>query len=279
MSDLPSNPKNPSKRALSYEAIAEILLSFEPEQRKFNPSVVVGVARGGLVPASMVATQLSLPLLSVVTNRVDTQVKWLSPPDTFPDPALPPPRALIVDDIASSGGSLKRVAAFLKSQGFETATCTVVHDENRVDNAPDFSLPCQEWILFPWDKKDTTPGTLAQTRKEDGVVHYQMEKEHVVVDEYIAERDKLPKTVARLPKDLNAFYAAKWLMSEGASTVLIHDLSLAVEIARFAPVLDVVWDDGLRRTRLRSHTMIATTQDIACPENGETRHLSSRKFQ
>jgi orotate phosphoribosyltransferase-like protein len=80
MKDDCSTQKSTAKRSLSYDMISGILLSQEVDQRAFAPDVVIGVARAGIVPSAMVATNLSLPLLSVSSNRTSHKVAWLLPP-------------------------------------------------------------------------------------------------------------------------------------------------------------------------------------------------------
>ncbi|WP_339925630.1 phosphoribosyltransferase family protein [uncultured Cyclobacterium sp.] len=96
-----------TKVPVSFVKISKALSRFP-----FPPTdIVVGIGRGGIVPASLVAHQLNLPLFIASINYRDdsNQPNRESPeflalfPATFPEGS----RILLVDDVAVSGMTLE----------------------------------------------------------------------------------------------------------------------------------------------------------------------------
>lgn len=109
--------------------------------------VVVGIARGGLVPASLVAHQLRVPLAVMRVNYRDDDnkpradaPKLLQPHDLD----LVGQRVLLVDDVAVSGATLRFAASLLG----DVAAVTTLTMKGKADIVlfPEVSS-CVNW---PW---------------------------------------------------------------------------------------------------------------------------------
>lgn len=110
------------KVALAFSEISERLRGLTlPEV-----DVVVGIATGGTVPASLLAHQLGLPLALL---RINYRAEDNSPQRPAPTLLEPPPplggarRALLVDDVSVSGATLEAARAALP--GVEVTTLTL----------------------------------------------------------------------------------------------------------------------------------------------------------
>lgn len=146
---------------VSYDKIASILDSQQNLQRAYNPELVIGIARGGIVPASMIATNLSLPLLLVSAIRSVEQITWLSTPDeklleTLKNRTV---RILLVDDIISSGDTVRRTKKFLEKMNFKVIINVVFYDKKSII-VPDIGICAEQYIKFPWEKKENTFGSM-----------------------------------------------------------------------------------------------------------------------
>ncbi|WP_299432258.1 phosphoribosyltransferase [uncultured Meiothermus sp.] len=98
--------------------------------------VVVGIARGGIVPASMVAHQLGVPLVLLHLNYRDDHHKPHRPQPQLLKPLNFDPTGkhiLLVDDVSVTGATLQVAQAYLKG-----ATLTTLTLKGRAD-----------WVLFP----------------------------------------------------------------------------------------------------------------------------------
>ena len=87
--------------------------------------VVVGIGRGGIVPASMVAHQLGVPLVVLRLNyRDDNNKPRRAAPELIEDPSFDPraKRILLVDDVSVSGATLSKAKEILAGASITTLT-------------------------------------------------------------------------------------------------------------------------------------------------------------
>jgi uncharacterized protein len=127
------------------------------------PDVVVGIARGGLVPAVMIAHLLGLRDLRHVSltrtggdeiNAPKIPVAAACGPGSLGD--LRGRSVLLVDDVAGSGETIEAAAALVSSLSparLRTAVC-VVNDGNwRDGQLPDhIAIRSRRWVVFPWER-------------------------------------------------------------------------------------------------------------------------------
>jgi hypoxanthine phosphoribosyltransferase len=126
------------------------------------PDVVVGIARGGLVPAVMIAHLLGLRDLRHVCltrtagdqiNAPKRPIATACGPDSLGD--LHGRSVLIIDDVAGSGETIEaatRLVGSLRPTRIRTAVC-VVNDGNwRGSHLPDHvAIRSHRWVVFPWE--------------------------------------------------------------------------------------------------------------------------------
>lgn len=121
--------------------------------RRFKPDAVVGLAHGGLFVGDALATAMKKPFFPVHLVRRSRDRASHSPAGIAGEmPALlKGKRALIVDDIASSGDSLEFAVQLAKARGAKAvATATLVARPERY--VPDFTVfTTDTFFVFPWD--------------------------------------------------------------------------------------------------------------------------------
>jgi hypoxanthine phosphoribosyltransferase len=133
----------------------------------FAPSVIIGVARGGLVPAGHLACALDIPTVRTVRARrtsTDDQYSPKQPPQL--DSALsgigPGASVLIVDDIVGTGATAEMVHDHVLASGVaeaDTRFAALVRN-HRASFRPDYCPGiADDWIIFPWEAGwGATPG-------------------------------------------------------------------------------------------------------------------------
>ena len=135
---------------LGYDQIERMIAALLDEAAAWQPDAVVGIARGGLVPAAMAAGILALPLSMVGHDAATGTVTWIGPPASGR-------RILLVDDCCSSGTTLQQTRTSLTASGRECLTLVVVHDPDTVRHVPDLSHPMRALFRLPWERGEATP--------------------------------------------------------------------------------------------------------------------------
>ena len=138
-------------REVAFREIEEGINGFIGENRDFLAGVdfVVGVSRGGLVPAALLATKIDKPLAAVYIDKNDgiffDRGEWIAGKNV-----------LVVDDIIRSGKTLWLVKNYLekccrpKSISF-FALFKVKSLQNEDYRIQSFSREIGEDVVFPWD--------------------------------------------------------------------------------------------------------------------------------
>jgi hypoxanthine phosphoribosyltransferase len=135
---------------LGYDQIERMVAALSHRAEEWRPDEVVGIARGGLVPAAMAAGILALPLSFLEHDKTAAAVTWMGRPASGH-------RILLVDDCCSTGRTLHRAREVLRREGRECLTLVVVHDPDVVEHPPDLSHPMRELFRLPWERGEATP--------------------------------------------------------------------------------------------------------------------------
>lgn len=117
----------------------------------WQPDAVVGIVRGGLVPATMAASMLALKLAMVSWDRAAGRVTWLGP--------KPAGRLLVIDDCCATGATMRGVLASLDQPAL---SLTIVHDPETSGFIPDLSHPMRDFFRLPWERGEATPAARVQ---------------------------------------------------------------------------------------------------------------------
>jgi uncharacterized protein len=141
---------------LSWEMFGELSRALALRvARDYDPEIVIGIARAGVIPAAVVASILRVDFHSIKISRRDGDEQVRDRPailSSAPTSARDR-RVLIVDEIASSGETLRMALAALRNVGpreIRTATSFVRPRGYKPDY---FALETGATIIFPWDRK------------------------------------------------------------------------------------------------------------------------------
>jgi adenine/guanine phosphoribosyltransferase-like PRPP-binding protein len=135
---------------LGYDQTERMIAALLDRAAQWQPETVVGIARGGLVPATMAAGILALPFAMIGFERATGTVQWIGAPAGRG-------RILLIDDGCSTGGTMQAVRAALLREGRECLTLAVVHDPDVTQYVPDLSHAMRTLWRFPWERGEATP--------------------------------------------------------------------------------------------------------------------------
>jgi uncharacterized protein len=123
--------------------------------RDFDPEIVVGIARAGVIPAAVVASILRLDFYSMkITRKEGEEVVRQRPAILSAAPSQAAgKRVLLVDEIVTSGETLRlALAATRDVRPAEVRTATSFARTGGYK--PDyFALETDATVIFPWDRK------------------------------------------------------------------------------------------------------------------------------
>ncbi|WP_461864996.1 phosphoribosyltransferase [Thermococcus sp.] len=124
--------------------------------RSYNPDVIVGIARGGLIPAVRLSHILGDTELKVIDVKFykDINERMERPKIVIPiHGSLEGKRVVIVDDVSDTGKTLEVVIDEVKRLGASEIriACLAVKPWTKV--MPDFYVfRTDKWIVFPWEE-------------------------------------------------------------------------------------------------------------------------------
>ncbi len=122
----------------------------------FNIEVIVGTARAGLFPATVVSVMLRRELYPArVSRRIDDEVKFQHPQwivDVAPD--VQGKVVAVVDEIADTGETLALIAERVREKGARQVFTAALVAHTWAKPMPDVVvLMTDALVLFPWDRQ------------------------------------------------------------------------------------------------------------------------------
>lgn len=154
---VPGGPPRPNEYFdVSWDMFGELCRALALRvAREYEPEVVVGIARAGVIPAAVVASILRLDFYSMKITRKEGDERVRERPAVLS--AAPPQaagrRVLLVDEIATSGDTLRLALAAVRDvRPAEVRTATSF--ARTQGYKPDyFALETDATVIFPWDRK------------------------------------------------------------------------------------------------------------------------------
>ncbi len=141
-----------------FEALLhQLALQLDP----YEPQLILGLVRGGLVPATMLSYMLRRELYPIrIIRRFDTpagQGSWLvRPPDKVRGR-----RVIVVDERADSGQTLALAADEVRRMGASHVRTAVLYAHTWTAPRPDYvCLTRDALMLSPWDREVVVGGQL-----------------------------------------------------------------------------------------------------------------------
>ncbi len=139
---------------ITWERFGELCKELALGVAEYDPEIVVGIAKGGVLPAAVLASLLRREFYPIrLSRRHDDRIVRDHPALLTAIPrAIAGKRVIVVDDIAVTGETLQSAAQEAKRLGataVKTATLFVHGSSQRPDF---FVLETDDLILNPWDR-------------------------------------------------------------------------------------------------------------------------------
>ena len=156
-----SSENNWDLKILSWNEMYNLVLNLADiiKKSEFKFDIIVGISRGGWIPARILADLLNIPKLANITVEFYVGIaKTRKKPTITQSVSLPvkEKKILIVDDLADTGESLKLVSSYLKDQGAsEVKLATIFYKPWSVIIPHYFPQETSQWVVFPWEMKET----------------------------------------------------------------------------------------------------------------------------
>jgi hypothetical protein len=123
----------------------------------YDPELVVGIARAGVIPGSVVASILQRDFASMAVSRVGESSRPTLV--TAPPPSVRGRRVLVVDETCESGETLKLAVSAVRRMGPADVRTAVSIKTGGYE--PDFyALATESFIILPWDRDVIANGEL-----------------------------------------------------------------------------------------------------------------------
>jgi len=125
------------------------------DEKQWRPDLVLGIARGGLVPANYFSQWLGIPLVSYHYALRDHKRMDLF--DNSLIKIVENKKVLIVDDICDEGHTLNGIAEMLEHHACSPRFATLHHNIGQDVFEPHFAgteinkTEKPVWIVYPWE--------------------------------------------------------------------------------------------------------------------------------
>ncbi|MDP2767467.1 MAG: phosphoribosyltransferase [Candidatus Methanoperedens sp.] len=131
------------------------ILSRKIKSSGFEPDLVIGIARGGLVPARIVCDfLLQKDLAAIKVEHWGIAATLGKAKIKFPLPIdISGKKILIVDDVADTGDTFSVIMDYIKEKAPSEVKTAVLHYKTCSTSVPDYWVERQDewkWIIYPW---------------------------------------------------------------------------------------------------------------------------------
>ena len=133
----------------------------------YKPDIIVGIARGGLVPSRILADLLETRDFAIITIEYYVGIGQKSKEPVLKQclhTQLPDKKVLLVDDVSDGGRSLQLAKKHLQEQGAKEIRIATIYCKPGTITLPDyFEKETSHWIVFPWEAKETMARIMQKT--------------------------------------------------------------------------------------------------------------------
>ncbi|MDD5340026.1 MAG: phosphoribosyltransferase [Candidatus ainarchaeum sp.] len=143
---------------LNWDATIAYCEELAAKARGYGPDFIVGISRGGLVPARVLSDLLGVNAMGILGISF---YKAMGKPSDFPVISqdltmdIKGKRVLIVDDIADTGRSLAVAKDYVLRKGAKEVKVATIHYKPDSIFKPDYFIgSTTAWVVYPWERNE-----------------------------------------------------------------------------------------------------------------------------
>ena len=152
----------------------------------FAPDIIVGIARGGWIPARILSDVLYASTLQNIRIEYYTDVgaRGKEPKITQPlSGSLKDRKILLVDEVADTGDSLYHAIEHVKSLGIEEQRTAVLHLKPTSRVIPDYYMvKTTSWTVYPWENRESIISLVRLFKQEDPSLNMKQIRDRLVFE-------------------------------------------------------------------------------------------------
>jgi len=137
----------------------------------YEPNVIVGIARGGWIPARILSDVLYTQTMWNVRIEYYTELGVRGPEPRVTQPLSVPlegKKILLVDEVADTGESLRHATEYIKSLGVAEVRTAVLHLKPTSMVRPDYYIQeVSAWIVYPWEIRESIIALVKEFRRQE----------------------------------------------------------------------------------------------------------------
>ena len=137
----------------------------------YEPNVIVGIARGGWIPARILSDVLYTQTMWNVRIEYYTELGVRGPEPRVTQPLSVPlegKKILLVDEVADTGESLHHATEYIKSLGVAEVRTAVLHLKPTSVVRPDYYIQeVSAWIVYPWEIRESIIALVKEFRRQE----------------------------------------------------------------------------------------------------------------
>ena len=128
----------------------------------FQPDIILAIARGGLIPATIIASKIGVKdIISLGVRAYNKDKQRLETPEllhSFPPKIVRDKKVLVVDELVDSGATLIFLRSLLESEKmYCDVRFAVLHRKTCSKFKPDYfaqAIHKNEWLQYAWESKE-----------------------------------------------------------------------------------------------------------------------------
>lgn len=122
------------------------------KRANFNPSRIIGIERGGVPLAQLLAGALEKPLNTIYISAYDGETKRPVPKIDLRGLTYSIGESvLIVDDLVDTGSTIETFKTYLDQQCIVSKSAVFYYKPHSVVKPDFFVEQTDDWIIFPWE--------------------------------------------------------------------------------------------------------------------------------